>query len=621
MGRWHAVLVPAPEPVEDRVSRLRPELVATLSRVYGDPEVVADRLTALVGRAHAQRPAELVELDRHRQEEPDWFQRPEALGYAAYADRFAGTLAGVAERASYLADLGVTYLHLMPLLLPRPRPNDGGYAVQDYRQVRPDLGSMEDLRELSGVLRGHGISLCLDLVLNHVAREHPWAEAARAGDAAKRDYFLVYDDREVPDAYERSLPEVFPDSAPGSFTWDAELDAWVWTTFHNYQWDLNWTNPSVLCEFADLILGLANLGVEIFRLDAIAFLWKRLGTNCQNQPEVHDLTRALRIVAEMGAPAVAFKAEAIVGRADLPAYLGLGKHAGRVSHLAYHNSLMVQIWSMFASRDVKLATKALQGLPQPPSSTAWVTYVRCHDDIGWAIADEDAEAVGLTGEGHRRFLSDWYSGRFPGSWARGLIFQENPATGDRRISGSLASLAGLELGDPDAVARILLAHAIILGYGGLPVLWMGDELGLLNDPDWAVEPAHASDNRWVHRQQMPWPTPPDEHGIRAGLDHLLATRRRLPHLHAAVPTEVWDPRDDGVLLVVRRHSDGPLLTAYNVTGETRSVPGEVLAWLGLGEAELIDHLSEAAPERTTDGGLVVPPWSGLWVTGTPILSR
>nr|WP_244247115.1 alpha-amylase family glycosyl hydrolase [Nocardioides euryhalodurans] len=539
------------------------------------------------------------------------------LGYAAYADRFGGTLAGVAEHTGHLRDLGVTYLHLMPLLTPRPAPNDGGYAVADYRSVRPDLGDVEDLRDLATTLRGEGISLCLDLVLNHVAREHAWAAAARAGDADKRAYFHIHPDRSVPDAFEATVPEVFPDFAPGSFTWDDEVDGWVWTTFHDYQWDLDWGNPDVVCEFAEIVCFLANLGVEVLRLDAIAFLWKRLGTSCQNQPEVHDLTRILRTVARIACPALLFKAEAIVGPADLPAYLGVGDNAGRVSDLAYHNSLMVQLWSMLASRDVRLAAVALQQLPQPPAITSWLTYARCHDDIGWAIDDTDAWRAGLEGAAHRRFLSDWYAGVFPGSWARGLVFQDNPATGDRRISGSLASLAGLESGDPGAVDRILLVHAVILGFGGLPVLWMGDEVGLLNDLGWADDPAHAGDNRWVHRPRMPWDgdrpvVPPGAEPVAAGVRHLLRTRAALPHLHAAHPTETWDPRDPGVLLVVRRAPEGPLLLAANVTDEERWVADDVLHWLGLHSPRLTDAITGARPELR-DGAVRLAPYQCAWL--------
>ena len=617
LGRVTALTTSYDEGFEARLRAWEDDLCRTLERVYG-PDAAPDvtrRLVAIARAAHEARPDDLHDLDERRLADPDWFQEPSMVGYAAYADRFAGTLRGVGERASYLRDLGVTYLHLMPLLTPRPAPNDGGYAVMDYRSVRADLGTVEDVRELTTTLRREGISLCLDLVLNHVAREHEWAVAARAGDPDKRAYFHVHPDREVPDAYEASLPEVFPDFAPGSFTWDDELDGWVWTTFNDYQWDVNWANPAVLCEFADIILGLANLGVEVFRLDAIAFIWKRLGTSCQNQPEVHELTRALRTLARIAAPAVLFKAEAIVGPADLPAYLGVGEHAGKVSDLAYHNGLMVQVWSMLASSEVRLAARALQQLPQPPSTTAWITYVRCHDDIGWAVSDEDAWAVGLDPVAHRRFLSDWYSGAFPGSWARGLVFQQNEQTGDRRISGSLASLAGLEAGDPGAPARILLAHALVLGFGGLPVIWMGDELGLLNDAGWADDPAHAADNRWVHRPRMPWKlveSGDDPDGIGAGLRHLLDVRRSLPHLHAASPTEVWDPRDPGVLLVVRRHPTGPLLGAYNVTDREAWVAADVLHWLGLHGPGLRDAISGTAPSMR-EGAVRLEPYAAAWL--------
>jgi len=596
-----------------RVERWLPDLEDAVRPLYDDPGPVVDRLVTVAAAAYAARDDALHRLDLKRSLEPDWFQRPAMVGYAAYADRFAGTLAGVAERTPYLKDLGIGYLHLMPLLTPRPAPNDGGYAVADFRSVRPDLGTVDDLRALARTLRGEGISLCLDLVLNHVAREHEWAAKARAGEQRYRDYFLVYPDRSVPDAYERTLPEVFPDFAPGSFSWDDELDGWVWTTFNDYQWDLNWANPDVLCELADVIVSLANHGVEVFRLDAIAFTWKRMGTSCQNQPEVHALTQALRTVARIACPAVAFKAEAIVGPQDLVAYLGTGEHHGKVSDLAYHNGLMVQIWSMLASRDVRLATRALQQLPTPPSTTAWITYARCHDDIGWAIDDGDAAAVGLSGFEHRRFLSDFYAGEFPGSWARGLVFQENPATGDRRISGSLASLAGLEAGDPFAVPRILLAHAVILGFGGLPVIWMGDELGLLNDEHWADDPAHADDNRWVHRPELPWPVPADEHGIQAGVRRLVRARAALPHLHASVPAAVLDPHDPGVLLVARRHPLGPMLGAYNVMPSPRHVPLSVLHDLGLDPAGVVDHVTGAPPE-IRDDAVQLPPYAPLWLT-------
>ncbi len=440
-----------------RLDRWWADLSAGLAAVYPQPDALARRLVGRAAEAYADRDDALHELDERRLLEPDWLQQPRMFGYAAYTERFAGDLKGVADQLDYLQELGVTYLHLMPLLQPREGDNDGGYAVQDYRSVRSDLGTIDDLEALATTLREHGVSLVMDLVLNHVAREHEWAEKARAGEQHYRDYFHIHPDRTQPDAWEATLPEVFPDFAPGNFTWDDEVAGWVWTTFNEWQWDLDWANGEVLVEYADIVLFLANLGVEVLRLDAIAFLWKRLGTNCQNQPEVHAITQVLRTVARLAAPALVFKAEAIVGPRDLVQYLGLGRHAGRISDLAYHNSLMVQVWSMLATRDTVLARHALAALPPTPTTGTWITYVRCHDDIGWAIDDHDAAEVGLSGYDHRRFLADWYAGDFPGSWSQGLVFQHNPASGDKRISGTAAALNGVdETGDDAALARMFL---------------------------------------------------------------------------------------------------------------------------------------------------------------------
>ncbi|CAN5376012.1 alpha-amylase family protein [soil metagenome] len=633
-----------------RLERWWPDLLSGLVEVYGGSQATVydasqaaagidsdapldDRLTALAVRvvtiaaaAYADRPAELARLDQVRILQPDWFCEPRMLGYAAYADRMAGDLVGVGERVEYLRELGVTYLHLMPLLQPRPGDSDGGYAVMDYRTVRSDLGTNENLRELAAQLRANGMSLVVDLVLNHVAAEHPWAVAARAGNQRYRGYFPIFDDRELPDAYERNLPEVFPDFAPGNFTFDEDLNGWVWTTFNSWQWDVDWSNPDVFCEYAEIILYLANLGVEVLRLDAVAFLWKRLGTNCQNQPEVHAITQALRAVARIAAPGVLFKAEAIVAPRDLVNYLGQGKHFGKVSDLAYHNSLMVQIWSMLAAGDVQLAAQALRELPPIPPTTTWMTYVRCHDDIGWAIDDADAAAVGLNGHAHRSFLSDYYSGQFYGSSARGLVFQFTPATGDRRISGTTASLAGLEAAleggstaEVDAaIARILLAHAMILGWGGVPVLWMGDEIGLLNDPDWAAEPGHEGDNRWAHRPRMDWDraalhkdptTVPGR--LFGGIAALAAARARLEQLHGSVASEILAITDPGVLPVRRRHPLGDLVTLYNVTAIWRPVPLRILVELGIDRPyDAITATSLAAAE---DGNLWLAPYRACWI--------
>ena len=627
-----------------RWRRWEADLLAPLTSLYPDePPALRSRVVETLARAVRDRRPALRQRDRERLLEPDWFQRPDQVGYVAYADRFAGNLCGVAERVDYLRELGVTYLHLMPLLATRldvaavdadvQGGDDGGYAVADYRRVRPHLGTMEDLARLADVLHAAGISLTVDLVLNHVAREHAWAVAAREGDERRAAFFHVFPDRSLPDAYEQTLPEVFPDFAPGSFTYDPDLrggrGGWVWTTFNSFQWDLNWSNPDVFAEMLDVVLHLADVGVDCLRLDAVAFLSKRMGTDCQNQPEVHEIVQALRAATRVAAPSVVFKAEAIVAPDRLTAYLGTGPRAGRVSDLAYHNSLNVQLWSALATGRSDLARRALSGRPPKPVTTAWGTYVRGHDDIGWAVDDADAAAVGLQGWAHRSFLSAYYAGRHPGSAARGLVFQDDPDAGSSRTSGTTASLAGLEsalqeggVEDVDrALGRIFLLHAVAYGFGGIPLVYSGDEIGLLNDASWAAEPAHADDNRWAHRPRLPWEVAEDRHDpqsvpgrIFAGLRHLATVRASLPSLHAAVESEPLDVGNDAVLALARRHAAGSLVQLYNVTPRWQRVPVAPLHRLGV--RDLWEHLSGFAPDPEPGAfgdEVTVPPYAAWWL--------
>jgi amylosucrase len=624
----------ADEPARDRdlfllrLERYFQNLFDGLEPIYGRRPEFAELIVSLVERlaqAASERPAPLRLLDIERDLTSDWFQRESVIGYVLYVERFAGTLAGVAERADHLERLGVGYLHLMSVLRPRDGESDGGYAVQDYLAVDPALGTVEDLEALCGELRGRGISVCIDLVLNHCAREHRWAERARAGDEDYRDYFYTFPDRTIPDRYEETLPEVFPDFAPGNFTFDPEMERWVWTTFNSFQWDLNWSNPRVFLEVVDIMLRLANRGVEVFRLDAVAFMWKRLGSDCQNQPEVHDLLQALRSCSRIATPAVAHKAEAIVSPGDLIHYFGTGKHYGKVSNIAYHNSLMVQFWSALASRDTRLMTHTLGAFPGTPTSIAWGTYLRCHDDIGWAVTDEDAGAVGIGGYAHRSFLSDFYAGEFEGSFARGAVFQHNPLTADRRISGSLASLAGLEAalqsGDRDEIARsqgrIALGHALICSFGGIPLLYMGDEHGQLNDHGYLGRPDERADNRWLHRPYMDWKAversgdPTTVEGrIRSDIQGILEVRRRTPHLHAAYPAVVLDCEHPHLFAFARPHPLGDLVAIFNFSERPQRMGAELLDRRGL--VRPFDSLEGRFLEVDV-AGFAMAPYQARWL--------
>lgn len=560
----------------------------------------------LIATAYANRPKALHQLDLQRMSQPDWFQQSNMIGYVCYTERFADNLPDIQNKIPYLKELGVRYLHLMPLLEPRDGPNDGGYAVRNYRQVRSDLGTMDDLAELTAVLRQHNISVCIDMVCNHTAKDHAWARQAMAGDPKYQDYYLMFPDRTLPDQYEQTLPEVFPDLAPGNFTYYPEMEQWVWTTFNEYQWDLNYSNPAVLGDMLDNILFLANQGIEVLRLDAVAFMWKRLGTDSQNQPEAHYILQAFRALSRIVAPALILKAEAIVSPDKLIPYLGRGIATHKECELAYHNVFMVTLWSALAERKAVLMTHILQNMPPIPHTASWITYIRCHDDIGWAITEEDAAGVGLNGFEHRAFLSDFYSNRFSTTFARGTTFQFNPKTQDRRINGSLASLAGLEQAIAQnnlyaielSIRRILLLHAMIFSFGGLPLIYMGDELGLLNDESYLQDPHLANDSRWIHRPYMDWQKAQerqDPHTITGriflGLQHLIHVRQHTPTLHAETANyPIWT-HNDHVFGMVRQSPRGRILILANMTEQEQVIPDYRLPELGF-ESPMREHIGQ-----------------------------
>ncbi len=609
--------------LQNRFDRWGKDLIEGLQAVY--PDSTIEQVKDVIANGFKNRNAKLRARDEMRLLSPNWYQSPEMIGYAAYTDRFAENFAGIEKRITYLKDLGITYLHLMPLLKPRDGENDGGYAVADYRQTRSDLGTIEELSSLANELHGNGISLTLDLVLNHVADQHEWAVKAKSGDPKYKNYFYIYPDRKMPDEYEKSLPEIFPTFAPGNFTWDEKCNGFVWTTFNSWQWDLNWSNPDVFCEVLDVILFLANKGADCLRLDAIAFIWKKLGTDCQNLPEVHAITQALRAAAHIAAPALILKAEAIVGPNQLVNYLGQGKHAGKVSEIAYHNSLMVQIWSAFASQNAKLMEVALSKFPTVPSTAAWGTYIRCHDDIGWAIDDKDAAEIQWNGVEHRKFLSDFYIGDFPNSFSRGVAFQPNELTGDRRISGTLASLLGVERAVETndqvalnlALARIRCAYAMVYSFGGIPLLYMGDELGLTNDYGFEQIAEHADDNRWMHRPVMPWnlvDATKDVNSIAGNIyqsiKHLGITRKNIASLQADVQTTVKVDVNPAIVFFIRKHAAGDFIGVFNFSSSSQQVKLQKLIEFGI--TNPFDKLTNL-PISTSGENVEIEPYGSWWL--------
>lgn len=600
---------------ERRFGRHFPDLSRLFHSLYGSRPDFQGQLTSLVleiARSWKQRPADLKLVDAGREGNSDWFQSNEMLGGVCYVDRYAADLEGVRSRIPYFKELGLTYLHLMPLFLAPEPHSDGGYAVSSYREVNPKLGTMEQLRNLAAEMRANGISLVVDFIFNHTSDEHEWARKAAEGNPEYSGYYWIFPDRSLPDEFEKNVREIFPDDHPGSFIQMPD-GRWVWATFHSFQWDLNYSNPEVFRAMAGEMLFLANQGVDILRMDAVAFIWKQLGTTCENLPEAHNLLQAFNAVCRIGAPSLLFKSEAIVHPDEVALYIDPAE-----CQLSYNPLQMALIWEAMATRDVSLLSQALERRHNIPPGTSWINYVRSHDDIGWTFSDEDAAELGINGFDHRRFLNSFYVNRFPGSFAHGVPFQDNPRTGDCRISGTTASLCGLEDASAQALERILLAHSVVFSTGGIPLLYLGDEVGQLNDYQYAMEEGHEADSRWVHRPHYPTeqyekrhdPTTP-EGKIFGGLQRMISVRSAAPEM-AGTRLLDFNTHNQSVLGYQRPGDGSAILVLANFSDEVQDIPATTLSGFAP-DAE--DILSDSP--LSLGGGITLPPRAYVWLRVRP----
>lgn len=580
------------------------------TELYGNHpkgEAGFDALVQTLINAHLQRATVLQEKDNSKEKQGHWFLSNEIAGMSLYVDRFCGGLANLPGKLPYLKELGVNFLHLMPVFKSPEGESDGGYAVSDFRKVDERFGTLADLQLVQSRMQEEQMHLMIDIVLNHTSHHHEWAIKARAGDPVYQEYFYMYENRSLPDQFDSTMPEIFPESSPGSFTYVKECNKWVMTVFHHYQWDLNYTNPAVFNAMLDTIFFYANLGVDILRIDAPAFISKQLGTTCQNLPQAHSLLRLIRQCVQVSAPGMALLGEAIVAPKEIMKYFGTDLYYGKECDVAYNATQMALQWDALATGDTRVMLAAQHDMLQKPFGCTWITYTRCHDDIGLGYEDASIEAAGFNAYGHRKYLKDYYSGVHPDSPAMGALFSVNPKTQDARISGSLASLCGLEKAmeayDENelemSVRKILLMQAQSFFIGGIPMLFYGDEVGYTNDYSYLNEEGKSYDNRWMHRPVINWDK--NERAKESGTleQKIFSATRRLLQIRKSMPLVAdhknltWlTPHNIHVAAFLRSNGKKKLYCLFNFHAKAAYVTWYTFKEHGRAVTRLYDHWNE-----------------------------
>ena len=594
-----------------RLERHLDELRWLYMELYDNGSMFAE-LCGQLNAFYQERSAALKRRDREREADPQWYKSNDLTGMMLYIDNFAGDLNGVREKLPYIRETGVNMLHLMPFLDTVAERSDGGYAVADFRRVRPDLGTMEDLEQLTAACHEQGVNVCMDFVMNHTSEDHEWAKRARAGDGEYMSRYFFFDNWSIPAEYEKTVPQVFPTTAPGNFTWLNDCRHFVMTCFYPYQWDLNSRNPRVFNEMMYNFLFLANKGMDMIRLDAVPYIWKELGTDCRNRPQVHTIVRMMRMIGEIVCPSVILLGEVVMEPVKVVPYFGTVEKPE--CHLLYNVTTMCTTWHTVATRDTRLLRRQLDAVNALPKEYVFLNYLRCHDDIGWGLDFEWlAQNCDVEEKAHKRFLSDWFQGRFAGSVSRGELYNDDPASGDARQCGTTASLCGIEKAgfenDAAAMERAvrfdLTLHAMMFLQTGLPLLYSGDELAQVNDYSYKDDPGKAADSRYLHRGKLRWDLTEHAHDpetpegrVFCGLKALGTLRKTNPAFGAGADVWTLDAGDDGLLAVGRYLAGQKIIGVFNFTEWEKTVtfphdPGEFTDMM-TGETHVLQELTVPA---------------------------
>ena len=605
---------------QERLNRHMDELKWLYCELYQDDPQVMEHLTQLLDGLkgfYDARNADLKASDLSREKDPRWYKRNDLTGMMMYVNSFAKTLSGLEGRLDYVQECNVNYLHLMPLLASPKGRSDGGYAVSDFRSVQPELGTMDEFSHLTSECHKRGISVCLDFVMNHTSEEHEWAKRARAGEKEYQDRYFFFDSYDIPALYEKTCPEVFPTTAPGNFTWLEDIRKHVMTTFYPYQWDLNYRNPVVLNEMVFNMLYLANQGVDIIRLDAVPYIWKQLGTNCRNLPQVHTIVRIMRMICEIVCPGVLLLGEVVMSPEKVVPYFGTVEKPE--CHLLYNVTTMATTWHTVATRDVSLLRRQLDIVAELPRDYVFQNYLRCHDDIGWGLDYDFLSCSGIQEIPHKKYLNAFLTGSYPDSFARGELYNDDPRLGDARLCGTTASLCGIERfgfeRNEDGVNRgiryDITLHAFMLSQSGIPVIYSGDEIGQLNDYSYREDPEKAEDSRYLHRGDFNWELaenrkkPETVQGkLFPALDHLEKIRKEHTVFNSDTALRTIDTWDSSVLALVRENEEEKFIGIYNFSEYDK------VAWINEEDGIYTDLISGRKMEAK---GVQIPAFGCFWL--------
>lgn len=568
-----------------RMEKHQDELRWLYMELYGNDAMYAE-LCEQMHDYYLKRSTELKKRDIKKEKNPDWFKEKEMLGMMLYIDNFAGNLKGVEKKLAYLKECNVNCLHLMPFLDTPKGKSDGGYAVADFRKVRPDLGTMKDLARLTEKCHENGMNVCMDFVMNHTSEEHEWAKRARAGEGEYMSRYFFYDNGDIPARYEETVPQVFPTTAPGNFTWLPEIGHYVLTTFYPYQWDLNYRNPRVFNEMMYNFLFLANQGMDIIRIDAVPYIWKELGTSCRNLKEVHTIVRMMRMIAEIVCPSVILLGEVVMEPEKVVPYFGTVEKPE--CHMLYNVTTMATTWNSIATRDIRLLKKQMDIVSRLPKQYTFLNYLRCHDDIGWGLDFDTMKQWGMEEPSHKRYLNDYFTGKVADSISRGELYNDDPVTQDARFCGTTASMCGIEAagfeGNAEkmqtAIQEDLMLHAYMLTQSGIPMLYSGDELGQVNDYSYKDDAEKASDSRYLHRGAFLWELADKRKDLSTVQGQLFQMLNRLEQIRRqenvfSQEAEVYtyDVHNDSILGILREYKGERFIALFNFS------ENEQTAWM------------------------------------------